>query len=289
MKDKTIFLNQGDFGNEAGISRIGDREAQILKLQPDGKFVKVKTNRSPNMIGMSSSDPATIYMLAGSASLMKSEDSGFSWETFDLARWLRPAVAKSEIVDLPIMTVASQSSKIVYAAISLYDRNKLYSHEYALMQTLDGGATWRDIFPDKLIPSNRIRGNGDLGDISAIAIDPRDSRTVYLALSGGVYRSGDGGAKWTQLPIKAGKINDITVSSQSSKVLYLAAESGIWMSKDAGKIWAPVKIGPLQESVMRIISIGDLTLAQGLNGIYRLTSSDLSWASDRWKEWEAKP
>jgi hypothetical protein len=127
-----------------------------------------------------------------------------------------------------------------------------------------------------------------LGDISGVAIDPRDSRTVYLAFNSGVYRSGDGGATWTQLPAKAGKINGITVSAQSSQVLYLATETGVWVSRNGGATWALGNVGPLQENVKTIVSGSELTLSQGSNGIYRLTS-DLSWASSKWKECEEKP
>jgi photosystem II stability/assembly factor-like uncharacterized protein len=295
LKDNTRVFVQGDFTNDYGVIHIG-RDSNILKLQADGKLVKVRTDKPPYMIGMSSSDPATIYMLGGNvvdgmsglvtggASVMKSDDSGFSWETYDLARWLRPSVANCKVAGFPIMTVAYQSSKIVYVVVSLYDSNN--SHKYALMQTLDGGATWRDIFPEKLMPAGF--NYGGLGDISAVAIDPKDGRTIYLAFNGGVYRSGDGGAQWTQLPVKAGKINDITVSAQSSEVLYLAAETGVWVSRNGGITWTLGNIGPMQENVKSVISGSDLTLAQGANGIYRLTNS-LSWASSKWKEWEEKP
>jgi photosystem II stability/assembly factor-like uncharacterized protein len=283
LRDDTKVFLQGNFTNDYGVIHVG-RDSNILKLQPDGKLVKIRTGKSPSMIGMSPSDPATIYMAAG-GSVLKSDDSGFSWETFDFTQGLRPAVASTPIVQVPLFAVASQSSKIVYVAVVLQKPFDA-ARNYALMQTLDGGATWRDVFPAKLMPTGF--NYGALGDISGVAIDPRDSRTVYLAFNSGVYRSGDGGATWTQLPAKAGKINGITVSAQSSQVLYLATETGVWVSRNGGATWALGNVGPLQENVKTIVSGSELTLSQGSNGIYRLTS-DLSWASSKWKECEEKP
>jgi photosystem II stability/assembly factor-like uncharacterized protein len=285
MKNKTIFINQGDFGNEFGIIHIGDREAHILKLTPDGKFIKLHTNRPPNLIGASLNDSVTIYMSSGNSGvpLMKSDDSGLSWKTFDFSRSLRSVISNSEITGIPTFSVAPQSPMIVYVALILH--KPYYSaRDNALMQTLDGGVTWHDIFPDKLIPHTRI--NSDIGDISAITIDPKNSRTIYLVFSGGVYKSADRGITWVQLPFKYGDINDIAISSQSSKVLYLASKSGIWVSKNAGVTWVKANV---QDNIKKIISVGNLTLALGDNGIYRLTSSDLSWVSKRWKELEEKP
>ena len=286
MKDHSIFLNQGEFLNIFGQAIVGEREAHILKHPRGGKFIKVSTNKFPNTIMMCSNDSATIYMTdANTTSLLKSEDSGFSWETFNLGSRIRPALAGSEIIKIPIIATALESSKIVYAAIVLKKPMAFGGDiDYALLQTFDGGVTWQDIFPDKLIPHQRIIST--LGDISTIAIDPKNSRTIYIAFNKGVFRTGDGGKTWKELPINAGKINNIVVSSQSSNILYLGAETGFWESQNAGESWV---LSSNHDNIHRIISVDGLTLAQGDNAIYRLSSSDLSWLNLRWKELDEKP
>src|SRR5437588_4144831 len=57
--------------------------------------------------------------------------------------------------------------------------------------------TWTSIGPKPTDPGATLTTSGR---VSAIAIDPRDSNTIYLgAASGGVWKSTDAGANWKPL------------------------------------------------------------------------------------------
>jgi len=287
-KDKTVYMNL-----------FSDGGARILKIQPDGNTVNVDLRgKAPNRIGGSPTDPNTLYVTAsegfaswkdamGGTALMKSDDGGFSWQSFDLTRWVRPRLAGTSLASVPIFAVAPQSPNTVYAVVNLYDR-RTGRRDGALERTTDGGTSWRDVFPEALL-GGTVRG-GQVGQLVSIVIDPRDSHTVYLVFQRGVFRSGDGGGQWAELPItKAGAISDLAVDSESSKVLYVAADTGIWYSGDAGASWSVFQTGFYAQKATRVLSASHMTLVQGENGVYRLTDRAMNWLASKWKDFEEKP
>jgi photosystem II stability/assembly factor-like uncharacterized protein len=270
-KDKTIYANL-----------VSQNDAQIVKIQPDGKTVNVNLrDRTPIVIGFSPADSQVLYATTREG-LMKSDDAGFTWQTFDLSQRLRPNAAGAVMTEVLAFAVAPSSSKIVYALLARRNPNALRP-TFALGRTLDGGATWSDVFP-ALMPNA-----GDSRTGYAIAIDPKDPRTVYLAFNGGAFRSVDAGARWSRMPIRAGTVNDIAVSSESPQVLFAAADTGAWISRNAGATWSLSAAGLQQDKLTRIISAGHVTLSQGQWGIYRLTNGDMTWAAAKWREMEQSP
>lgn len=284
-KDKTLFLNLVTQG------ALGGGESQLLKIQPDGKVVKVDTRRAPNMIGISPNEPTVVYMTASEGQgswifpsagsfLMKSDDSGFSWQTSDLRRGLGAKVSGWGITGIPSFAVSPSSSKVVYVLASLRNPNTREAG-IAIELTSDGGATWRDVFD--------VGGNVSVTN-SAIAIDPKDDKTAYVAINQRLFRTGDGGAKWTTLPLNGEVINGLAISSQPSQLLYAATSTGAWMSTNAGAAWLPLNTGGLiRENLKSVFSLGQLTLAQGYNGIYRLTDGDVAWLKSKWQQYEDQP
>ena len=287
-KDNMVYLN---LFSEGG--------ARVIKLQQNGKVVNVDLRgKTPNRLGGSPTDPNTIYVTAsegfaswkdaeGGTSLLKSDDGGFSWQGFDLARWVRPRLAGESLANVPFFAVAPQSPNTVYAIVYLYDQ-RTGRRDGAFERTVDGGASWRDVFPDAML-NGTARGS-QLGQFISIVVDPKDSHLVYWVFQHGVFRSPDGGDHWTDLPVaKIGAINGLTVSDESSRLLYVAADSGIWHSGDAGASWFLFQTGFYQQKAIRVLSGSHLTLAQGENGIYRLTDSDMNWLTSKWREFEDKP
>lgn len=248
------------------------------------------------MIRLSPSDSQTVYITARQVrsfglpswtpeigtSLMKSDDGGFSWETFDLKRSMRPKVAGLDVLDIPYFAVSSKSSKLVCAFV------RFGQHEAALLLTADGGATWRDIFPDQLLPNPLLEKSWGT-TAPRIAIDPNGGKTIYLAYGDALLKTSDGGSRWVQLRIKESRINDIAVSDVSSQVVYVAGDTGLWESRDAGLSWRRMDLAPLQEKVRKVFTAGDAVFAQGYNGIYRRINGNQQWVMPQWKEWEEKP
>ncbi len=116
-----------------------------------------------------------------------------------------------------------------------------------LWKTVNEGTTWKPIFEDA--PS---------ASMGAVAVDPRDSNTVWLgtgeanifrsSMSGtGIYRSTDGGESWQHLGLAdTHHIARIVVHPENSDVVYVAAsgheytendERGVFVTRDGGVTW----------------------------------------------------
>lgn len=121
-----------------------------------------------------------------------------------------------------------------------------------VFKSVDGGQNWQPIFDDALSLS--------VGDI---ALDPADSRTIYvgtgevnagggsLTYGGfGLYRSTDGGQEWQHLGLEDTRyIARVAVDPDDSERIYVAAmgklfapnsERGLYRTTDGGQSWENV-------------------------------------------------
>lgn len=157
-------------------------------------------------------NPAKIWTVT-EGGIYLSENSGGSWKYVSLG-----AIAKP--VGNPLAIAPSNPKRLLLPDVNILYRSK------------DGGNTWA---------ATRIGG----GDVYGIAFDPKDSQTVYAALSGGpggsFLRSSDGGATWDRI---ARGITDIPKSRRihagpAGKV-YMVTWRGIYKSEDRGETWTPL-------------------------------------------------
>jgi photosystem II stability/assembly factor-like uncharacterized protein len=106
---------------------------------------------------------------------------------------------------------------------------------------------------------------GDLV-VSAIASGPvhtQDNlRTVFVAGSGGVYKSDDDGQTWAQLAgLPAQGFGSLALSRADPNILYTASDGGggssggVWRSTDRGGTWAQVSAG-LATKAITALSVG---------------------------------
>jgi photosystem II stability/assembly factor-like uncharacterized protein len=291
-KDKTkyaITVVQGAFATGG---------AEILKIATDQKVSKLKIAKSPNFIAISPSDSQVLYVTASEGvgsglspklgtTLMKSDDGGFSWQSLDLARGLRQKVAGDQIAAISIVAVAPSTPKAAYVLTRLrgggFDQG-----DSALEVTADGGDSWRDVFPFQISAMRGSQQVNQLGEPTAVVVDPSDWHTVYLAFANGLFQSQDAGDSWARLALPAKNISDVAVSQLSSKLLYVAAQEGIWLSKDSGATWALTR-SLYQDPMTRIRTVGKLAFAQGYSGIYRFSDEDFSAFNDTWQQLEQDP
>jgi len=131
-----------------------------------------------------------------------------------------------------------------------------------LFRSADHGASWEMIRPLWDMPErNRWLGGGaDIPGIHSICVDPRDPRTVRVAVScGGVWTTRDGGRTWEQSAHgmkfdqgPEGQADDPFVQDPHMMVQCRAAPDrfwvqhhcGIWKSVDNAKSWQEVKAKP---------------------------------------------
>jgi photosystem II stability/assembly factor-like uncharacterized protein len=122
--------------------------------------------------------------------VFKSTDGGQSWMAANVG--LRSRVGA--------LAIDPGDSGIVFAALG-----------FGLFKTTDGGMTWV--------------ATGFTADITALAIDPRNTATLYASATdpgGGLFKSLDGGESWT--PLKSGLIaRMLIVDPQDPSTIYALA------------------------------------------------------------------
>ncbi len=121
-----------------------------------------------------------------------------------------------------------------------------------IYRSTDTGLTWRDISTGQL-PGDAI--------VSDIAVKPNDSRIILAATDHGVFRSVDGGNRWT--PSDKGLDNidcqRLAFSPSSPDVVYITVDTtardnqpwngGVYRSDNAGETWKPVNGHGMHEQV----------------------------------------
>jgi photosystem II stability/assembly factor-like uncharacterized protein len=202
--------------------------------------------------------PNTVYMLDGShAELLKSTDAGASW---GVIRSFPSTVLFQDIVFDP-MTAGN-------VFITELDYSSNPQGDLSLLQTIDGGATWKAHPPFIAIQS--AMGHGLIVDphdrntvymigfksidggsnwsqwrppVETLAIDPITSTTLYGTTASAVFRSVDGGANWVTTGAGPGNNGQIVIDSLTSSTLYMSAQGGVFKSTNDGVDWIPSSAG----------------------------------------------
>jgi photosystem II stability/assembly factor-like uncharacterized protein len=98
-----------------------------------------------------------------------------------------------------------------------------------LVKSTDGGALWKPVEVGELAGIL-----GSKGRVAGIAVDPLDPASIFLAVvfsddpNGGLLlRSGDGGERWTRVPVPEPPTGPIAIGP-SDRVLYLGTVQGVF-------------------------------------------------------------
>jgi len=249
--------------------------------------------------------------------LLKSEDTGFSWTQIDWQKWLQVEQGKYTH-KLTNLCVDPQSSNTLFITVRSTTNEVFYSLQsdyFHLLKTSDGGNTWKDITQgmcttvESIWSLSKLLNSKDrtqmahllLSSSNSVAIDPFNSKIIYITTSkGGFYRTDDGGITWKspgnylkdlvngfdnywtqkckdcQVNLKIinsfnVSFNNIAINPSDSKILYLATNMGVYKSYDHGDTWQLLNNGLLGKSVNKVMTSSDLVVAEGENGIYILT------------------
>jgi photosystem II stability/assembly factor-like uncharacterized protein len=80
--------------------------------------------------------------------------------------------------------------------------------------------------------------------VTAIVVNPRDPQMLWASTwtrdpkaGGGVYKSADGGANWSDSGLKGHAVRALTEAFSDPNVLIAGAVDGVFQSADAGKTW----------------------------------------------------
>jgi len=203
---------------------------------------------SVGAIGLSDSDPNTIYVGMGESAIRgnvshgdgvyKSTDAGKTWKRVGL----------EDTRQISRIRVNPKNPDIVYVAAQghVWSANA----ERGVFRSKDGGKTWQ-----------KILYRSDKAGASDLIIDPTNANILYAGFwevyrkpwtlesggaGSGVFKSTDGGDTWTEITRNPGLpkttigIVGITASPANSDRLWAiieAEDGGVFRSDDAGKTW----------------------------------------------------
>ncbi len=149
----------------------------------------------------SSGHPAT----GGNTGLIKSTDGGKTWQ--HVSNVLEPPV------DFHAMAVSKSDPNLILG----FD-----SGARGLFKTTDAGKTWETLQPPEYI--------------SALAIAPNDSNTIFAGTANGIFKSTDGGKTWNHITFQG--LSIFSLAFDDDGVLYSSVKTiGFTKSANFGESW----------------------------------------------------
>jgi photosystem II stability/assembly factor-like uncharacterized protein len=154
-----------------------------------------------------------------------SEDGGKSWRMFDLR------------------------SPVTFFAFDPADRKVIYAGAHVLWRSADRGRTWNLVYPPPdsvtrlIMPDDHaspmvLTAQGPAGPVTALAVDPADSKALYAAIgaAGGsaLYISKDWGAHWQRAASLASAARKIYIdpsSPREDRTLYVFGKNCVSILK----------------------------------------------------------
>ena len=172
------------------------------------RLARPSPTAAPNALALSGGAQPVLY-LATSEGVWSSPDFGDTWT----------AVSTGLPAGKPAWSVHTSANALVMYAVVGERPNAM-----RLFRSSDGAQTWQSAALNA-------------GNISAVAVDPRDPLTVYVALNEVLHKSRDGGASFSG-PLSMGQpLRSIMVDPHDSRVVYAVDHSRTLRSIDAGASW----------------------------------------------------
>ena len=131
---------------------------------------------------------------------------------------------------------------------------------------------------------------------------PGDRDTYYFgATGGGVWKTVDGGSKWSNISdgFFGGSVGAVAVSESDPNVIYaglgektvrgnVSSNFGVWKSTDAGKTWTflgleatrhigRIRVHPTNPDIVYVAAMGDLWRSSEARGVYKSTDGGETW------------
>ena len=227
--------------------------------------------------------------------------SGGVWKTSNLGTTWTPLFDGEGSYSIGTVTLDPNDPSVVWVGSGESNSQRSVSYGDGVYRSDDGGKSWSNV------------GLKKSEHIGRIAIDPRDSKVVYVAAEGplwgpggdrGLYKTTDGGKTWkAALAISENTgVADVVLDPSNPDILYCAAyqrrrhvftlidggpESAIYKSTDAGATWNKLKAGLPSVDMGRIglsISPADPSMvyatieaADSKGGIFRSTDKGANW------------
>ncbi|MGC8792474.1 MAG: hypothetical protein ACP5U2_03680 [Bryobacteraceae bacterium] len=185
-------------------------------------------------------DPRRVLVACDMTGSYISHDGGDSWRMFNLRGTTR------------------------FFVFDPVEPETIYVYGIGLWRSIDAGATWSLVFPDPatitgvLMPDDHasvtIYASGRPAPrMTAFAVDPADSRTLYSAMDGALQISRDWGVTWNRVEALPGGANQIWVDPESpveDRTIYVIGTRTVTLRQ--GGEW---RTGPAPEGVSSFSSV----------------------------------
>jgi photosystem II stability/assembly factor-like uncharacterized protein len=118
-----------------------------------------------------------------------------------------------------------------------HDSKQLYlgTTDGHIFGSTDGGERWEIL---------GRAGAGQDGVVTAILVDPRNTRTLYAAIwtlnpqrGGGVYRSDDAGRTWRAAGLEGQAVRALAQAESNPNILVAGTLDGVYRTRDATRTW----------------------------------------------------
>lgn len=285
------FANYGSFDNPIA-DPLGVSTFSVLG--PNGGDVRD--------IAIDPRDKDRLYISTLDGQLFTSADGGQSWKLF--VNLNEPQLILDNVM------------------VDIRDSNRIYTsgHRYksagGFFYTTDGGATWKeakdlahesiqalaqsDADPN-MLTAGALSGvwvSHDSGEswkkvdsksmplnVNSMAVDPRNTSTIYAGTSWRPYKTTDSGKTWNL--IKTGMIDDsdvfaITINEEDPEHVIASACSGIYESFNGGERWSKIQGIPSQSrrtrSIVQHPTMKGVIYAGTTEGFWMSTNGGRSWS-----------
>ncbi len=227
--------------------------------------------------------------------------SGGVWRTDNAGTTWRPLFDDQGSYSIGSITLDPNDPLVVWVGTGENNSQRSVSYGDGVYKSTDGGAGWTNV------------GLKESEHIGRIVVDPRDSRVVYVAAQGPLWRAGgdrglfkttDGGGTWKnvlEISQHTG-VNEVWIDPRDPDVLYASAyqrarrtwtlidggpESAIYKSTDAGANWQKLTAGLPTEEMGKIgLAVSpaapDVVYAivesiDDAGGVFRSTDAGANW------------
>ena len=240
--------------------------------------------------------PNTWYVAAGSGNIWKTINSGTTW---------KPIFDRYTSYSIGCVTIDPNDRHTIWVGTGENVSGRHVGYGDGVYVSHDGGGSFKNM------------GLKASEHISKIVVDPRDSKSIYVAAQGplwspggerGLYKSVDGGKTWKCVLAKGEwtGVTDVVIDPRNPDVLYAAThqrhrtvwalldggpESGVFKSTDAGETWdeltnglpgedkgkMSLAISPQQDNVVYVTIELANKDGQRDGGIWRSENAGASW------------
>ena len=235
---------------------------------------------------------AEYYVGVASGGVWKTSNSGTTWT---------PVFDNQGSYSIGAVVLDPNDPSVVWVGTGEGNSQRSVGYGDGVYRSEDGGKNWKNV------------GLKKSGNIGRMAMDPRDSKVLYVAAEGplwgpggdrGLYKTIDGGTTWKAvLTISENTgVGDVALDPSNPDIVYAAAyqrrrhvftmidggpEGAIYKSTDGGATWNKLKSGLPTEDLGRIglaISPVDpnvvyavIEAANGKGGIFRSKDKGATW------------